>query len=148
LEGSNYQVAITPATHNFDPEKLISGWSHRHVGYIAGLGKFGVNNMIITAHGCCGRIGSFVTDLRVEADQRSPGEACLYRHDVSCVQCAERCVNTALFADRFDRWRCYEMCLRNETKYGNLGTADVCGKCLVGLPCSFTNPVEKRASSG
>jgi epoxyqueuosine reductase QueG len=147
LEDHNFRVETTPATHNFDPDKLISGWSHRHIGYIAGLGKFGLNNMIISQHGCCGRIGSFVTDLGVEADQRSEEEACLYHHDASCSKCVDRCVNSALFADRFDRFRCYEMCLRNEQEFKDLGTADVCGKCLVGLPCSFTDPVDSRTST-
>ncbi len=148
LEDDNNQVETTPATHNFDPKKLVSDWSHRHVGYIAGLGRFGVNNMIITAYGCCGRIGSFVTDLYVNADRRSQDEACLYRHDASCLKCVARCINTALFEDRFDRRRCYEMCLRNEKRFKELGMAGVCGKCLVGLPCSVTDPVKSRTSSG
>ena len=31
-------VAVTPATHNFDPVRLVSDWSHRHVAFIAGPG--------------------------------------------------------------------------------------------------------------
>jgi hypothetical protein len=75
LEDRNYRVTTTPATHNFDAKRLISNWSHRHAGYIAGSGKFGLNNMITTERGCC-------------------------------------------------------------------------GKCLVGLPRTFTDPVKNRASSG
>lgn len=148
LQDHDRRVAAAPATHNFDPKRLLSNWSHRHAAYIAGLGTFGLNNMVITGNGCCGRFGSFVTDLRLEPDRRMDGEACLYRHDGSCLKCVARCVNGALFEDRFDRHRCYDMCLRNAELFAELGTADVCGKCLVGLPCSFTNPVEKRASSG
>lgn len=40
-----YTSTILPPTHNFDKEKLISDWSHRHVGYIAGIGTFGINNI-------------------------------------------------------------------------------------------------------
>jgi epoxyqueuosine reductase QueG len=147
LEQHGFKAAITPATHNFDPKKLISDWSHRHVGYIAGLGTFGLNNMIITRSGCCGRVGSFVSDIELPGDQRPEREACLYRYDSSCLQCVERCVNAALFRDHFDRWRCYDMCQQNEANLREIGMADVCGKCLVGLPCSFTDPVSKRASS-
>ena len=146
LEARDYTVATTPATHNFDRERLISNWSHRHIGYIACLGNFGVNNMLITRFGCCGRIGSFVTDLEMPADQPVNDETCLYRYDSSCLKCNDRCVNAALFRDRFDRWKCYEMCLQNEERYLEIGNADVCGKCLVGLPCSFTNPVRQRNS--
>lgn len=148
LEARNYQVETTPATHNFDEQRLISDWSHRHIGYVAGLGNFGVNNMMITERGCCGRIGSFVTDLSVAADQRPNHEACLYRYDSSCLKCVDRCVNAALFRDRFDRRNCYEMCLQNEDRFKGIGKADVCGKCLVGLPCSFTNPVKSKSRSG
>lgn len=145
LGKSSFQVATTPATHNFDPEELISNWSHRHVGYIAGLGTFGLNNMIITKQGCCGRIGSFATNLSLDADQRPEHQACLYRFDSSCSKCVDRCVNAALFVYRFDRRRCYDMCLQNQAALEEIGQADVCGKCLVGLPCSFADPVSKRA---
>jgi epoxyqueuosine reductase QueG len=144
LEAEGYAVAVTPPTHNFDPQKLISDWSHRHIAYIAGLGRFGLNNMLITESGCCGRFGSFVTDAEIAADGRIAAEMCLYRHDGSCLRCVERCANGALTKDRFDRWKCYEMCLRNEAAFQEIGKADVCGKCLVGLPCSFTNPVRRH----
>ncbi|HEN20677.1 MAG TPA: epoxyqueuosine reductase [Desulfobacteraceae bacterium] len=143
LESAGHAVALIPATHNFDPERLISDWSHRHVAFVAGLGSFGLNNMLITESGCCGRIGSLVTSAFVEPDLRPTGEACLYCHDSSCMMCVERCVNEALFTDRFYRQKCYAACLKNEKLFQNLGKADVCGKCLVGVPCSFTNPVRR-----
>ena len=144
LESRGHAVAVTPATHNFDAERLVSDWSHRHVAFAAGLGRYGQNNMLITARGCCGRLGSFVTDASLLPDARAEAEACLHRHDGSCLRCVERCVNQALFADRFDRKQCYAMCLRNGTAFREMGKADVCGKCLVGVPCSFTNPVSAR----
>jgi epoxyqueuosine reductase QueG len=144
FETRGYAAAMTPPTHNFDPQRLISDWSHRHIAYIAGLGRFGVNNMLITASGCCGRFGSFVTDAAVAPDSGMLAETCLYRHDGSCLRCVERCQIGALSVDRFDRHRCYEMCLQNEAAFREIGQADVCGKCLVGLPCSFTNPVRRR----
>lgn len=139
-----YEVMVTPATHNFDPQKLISNWSHRHIGYIAGLGKFGLNNMLITSAGCCGRFGSFTTNMEFLPDIRPEGEACLYRYNGTCKTCINRCVGEALFIDEsFRRHKCYEVCLRNEAYYQEIGKADVCGKCIVGLPCSFMNPVKR-----
>lgn len=41
----------------------MSEWSHRHAAYIAGLGIFGINNMLITNKGCVGRIPSFYEDF-------------------------------------------------------------------------------------
>ncbi len=142
LGAAGYETVAPPATHNFNKEQLISDWSHRHVAFIAGLGKFGLNNMLITKSGCCGRIGSLVISLDIPADERPVEESCLYRYDSSCLQCVGKCVGSALFPDRFDRNNCYEMCKENEEHFKALGKADVCGKCLVGLPCSWANPVD------
>lgn len=143
LRAQNHASKIMPATHNFDPDKLISDWSHRHIAVIAGLGRFGLNNMLITEQGCCGRVGSFVMSAEVEPDPQRNHEACLYRSNGKCMKCTERCVNKALLADNFDRHKCHEMCLQNGKLFLSLGKADVCGKCLVGIPCSHIDPVQK-----
>lgn len=142
LEALGFDSTVIPATHNFDEEKLISDWSHRHVAYIAGLGKFGLNNMLITDKGCCGRVGSFVTNLEIEATTRDNKEKCLYKNSGICKKCVQRCVNDALKIDSFDRHKCYEMCLYNAEVHRDIGLADVCGKCLVNVPCSFRDPVK------
>jgi epoxyqueuosine reductase QueG len=142
LQESGYSLEVVPATHNFDTEKLMSDWSHRHVAYIAGLGKFGLNNMLITEKGCCGRIGTVVTNIKIQPTTRQDKENCLYKHNGSCKKCVDRCVNNALKLDEFNRHLCYEMCLTNGETYKDMGLADVCGKCLVKLPCSFRNPVK------
>lgn len=41
-----------------------------------------------------------------------------------------------LIIDCFDRHKCYEMSLINDKFHSDLGLVDVCGKCLVDLPCS------------
>ncbi|NLI92314.1 MAG: epoxyqueuosine reductase [Peptococcaceae bacterium] len=137
-----YQSSIIPATHNFDQERLISDWSHRHVAYLAGLGKFGLNNMLITAKGCCGRIGSVVTNIMIEPDPVTDNEYCLYKAKGTCKKCIERCAGKALQIDHFDRKKCYGILLENDKRFPDLGLADVCGKCVVNLPCTFTNPVK------
>ena len=144
LEERGFPTRIIPATHNFDEEKLISDWSHRHVAKIAGLGNFGLNHMLITEYGCCGRVGSLITTVPLEPDPPCDEEMCLYRYDKSCGRCAVRCVNGALQLNQFDRHRCYEMCLTNQDRFESLGLADVCGKCVVAVPCSHVNPVIKK----
>jgi epoxyqueuosine reductase QueG len=143
IKSGGFAVAVTPPTRNFDSQKLISDWSHRHVAFVAGLGRFGFNNMLITKSGCCGRIGSFITSLELPPDHRPDGEACLYHHDGLCKRCVNRCVGSALLPDQFYRYNCYQVCLSNEEKHGSIGKADVCGKCLVDVPCAFTNPVKR-----
>jgi epoxyqueuosine reductase QueG len=142
LQKLGYKCNVTPATHNFDSKKLISNWSHRHIAIIAGLGTFGLNNMLITDKGCCGRIGSFVTDLKIEPTKRQAEESCLYKRFGTCKKCVDRCVNDALKVDSFDRHKCYEMCLYNDKLYSGANLTDVCGKCLVGVPCSIVNPAK------
>jgi epoxyqueuosine reductase QueG len=145
LQTRGHAAASPAPTHQFDRTRLVSDWSHRHAAVAAGLGSFGHHNMLISAAGCCGRLGSLVTTLEAEPDANGGPEACLHRSGASCLHCVRRCVNDALHADGFDRFRCYEMCLRNGELHRGLGTADVCGKCLVGVPCSFTDPVAAAA---
>ncbi|MCX7708527.1 MAG: epoxyqueuosine reductase [Clostridia bacterium] len=139
-----YSSVILPATHNFDEEKLISDWSHRHVAVIAGLGDLGLNNMLITESGCCGRLGSIIADMEIEPTINKRIPTCLYKYNQTCGKCLERCTSQALTQQQFNRHQCYEMCLNNSKIHAGLGLADVCGKCLVGLPCSFMNPVKNQ----
>jgi epoxyqueuosine reductase QueG len=140
LERYKRRTGKIPATHNFDEETLISGWSHRHIAYIAGMGSFGINNMLITEKGCCGRFGSTVTDydfgIYAEREKR---ERCLNRINGSCGVCRTRCEVKALDGV-FDRKKCYGKCLENAGFHKSAGYADVCGKCLAGLPCSTKDP--------
>jgi epoxyqueuosine reductase QueG len=144
LYTKGYRACTIPATHNFDPASLMSAWSHRHAAYIAGLGTFGLNRMLITEKGCCGRIGSMVTELELSPDERIKGDHCLYLHNGSCSACLEKCPCSALQKDDFNRQKCYARLLENEAQLHLVGPADVCGKCCCGLPCSGKNPVAKR----
>ncbi|MBQ6370600.1 MAG: epoxyqueuosine reductase, partial [Firmicutes bacterium] len=54
LTSKGYHAAISSKAGTFDQVKLISDWSQRHIAYAAGLGTFGMNNMLITKKGCCG----------------------------------------------------------------------------------------------
>jgi len=137
----NYGGANIAPTGNFREDELISTWSHRHAGYIAGLGTLGINNMLITEKGCCGRLGSLVTDCPLEPTNRPDIEFCLYRLDGSCGVCVDRCVNRSLTLRGYDRFSCYSECRKNAARLPTRQPADVCGKCLVGLPCSLTRPV-------
>ncbi|WFA10050.1 hypothetical protein [Tissierella sp. Yu-01] len=127
---------------NMDYEKLTSIWSNRHVAYIAGLGTFGLNNMLITKNGCCGRLGNIITDLELKPTKRPNYEYCLFKYNGSCGYCADKCVNDALYREEFDRFKCFEMCLENEKLHSDLKEeVQVCGKCLTVVPCSFNVPV-------
>jgi epoxyqueuosine reductase QueG len=138
------KAATEPATHSYDPDLLISGWSHKSVAAMAGLGSFGLHHMIITDAGCAGRCGSLVVDVPLEPTS-SPAdphrERCLYFHDRSCTVCVSRCPVAALTETGLDKHRCHERLLLTAAyHFRELGLADVCGKCATG-PCAFRTAV-------
>ena len=143
LNKHGYNSTVIAATHNFKEDELISDWSHRHAAYIAGLGTFGINNMLITTKGCAGRIGSIVTNLKLQPTERPKEEFCLYKYNSSCKACVKRCIVDALSENSADfaRFDCYDICLKNDDYHQDLGLTDVCGKCCVDLPCTAENPV-------
>lgn len=130
----------TPPTHNFDQERLLSGWSHKHIAYIAGLGTFGHNHLLITDSGCCGRLGSLVTTMPIPATPRLDIEYCLAKAGGKCHACVFRCRYGALFKTHYDRHACYRQCLVNDAHFPDLPLTDVCGKCACGVPCSHAIP--------
>jgi len=142
MEQNGYKAGKIPATHNFDTEKLISNWSHRHIAYIAGMGTFGINNMLITKNGCCGRFGSTIINYEFKEYRQIQkiSEKCLNKLNGSCGVCQAKCINNAYENNFFNRHKCYEQCLKNAEHHKKNGNADVCGKCLVGLPCSTREP--------
>lgn len=152
-------AAIPGAAMEFDQQELVSNWSHRHMAYAAGLGTFGINNMLITRKGCCGRFNSIVTNLELDFDEPMKEEMCLYKVDESCGVCLRNCPAGALhpevmgqpeaedkFGAGFARAKCYEVCLENADRYPipqdlapsySVAGSEVCGKCVTGSPCAF-----------
>lgn len=149
LDRLGYQAVVPKATATFDQKKLISDWSHRHFAYAAGMGTFGVNNMLLTRQGCCGRFFSLVTNLPAEPGQPMEEELCPYKKDGSCGVCIKNCPVQALSGEGYDRQKCYALVTENakvHTGYGssymdetgetaNSAGSEVCGKCVTASPC-------------
>lgn len=132
-----FAAEMIRATHTYDPQTLLASWSHRSAAFIAGLGRFGRNRLIITAKGCAGRFGSVITAAGIEPDRRPLKEPCLYYNGGSCGHCFKNCPIQALGKDgSFARHRCNERLLTVDAGFAYLDTCDVCGKCAVG-PCAF-----------
>lgn len=148
LKSRGFQAGVSKESSVFYRNELISHWSQRHIAKAAGLGTFGINNMLITEKGCCGRYSSVVTNLNVEADSPLEEEYCLYKSHVICGVCVKHCPSGALTFDGYDRYKCYEVCLKNAQKHKGYGASytdgsgedigsEVCGKCVVNAPCTF-----------
>ena len=151
LEDRGYKVELTPATHNFDHVNLVSRWSHKHLGYLAGLGRFGVNAQFITPSGCAGRLGSMVTDAEFgDSPLINEKELCLHKNGRTCLVCVSRCPVGAVSEAGIDRKLCWERLKSNiaqsEELAGLENTTHVCGKCQVLVPCSLNAPKEKKES--
>ncbi len=146
LQARGHGCALTPATHNFDPQRLVARWSHKHLGYLAGLGRFGVNAQFITPSGCAGRLGSLVTTAVLgDSPLVAAKELCLYKTGHTCLKCVARCPVQAVGIEGIDRRRCWQRLNFNLDRGGTLTglekTTHVCGKCQVNLPCSLGVPL-------
>jgi epoxyqueuosine reductase len=146
LARHGYKSGLTPATHNFDEVRLMARWSHKHLGHLVGLGRFGVHRLLITPMGCAGRLGSLVTEAELGNHPliEAP-EACLLKAGRECGKCVEACPVQALGENDFDRQRCWSRLKDNRSSLDYLSdlpeSTHVCGKCAALMPCSFKNPV-------
>lgn len=133
LAGYGINVAWQLPTHNFDQQRLVAAWSHKHVAYICGLGTFGRHTMLITARGCAGRLGTLVLDYELRPSSRP--EQRFYEKCVKCHYCSEICPVQALGEHGLDKQLCYQYLLEIDAYYADLPVCDVCGKCATG-PCA------------
>jgi epoxyqueuosine reductase QueG len=160
LESMGYKAAVAKDASKFPRDTLISNWSHRHFAYAAGLGTFGLNNMLITKSGCCGRYFTVVTNLDVIPDSPLTEELCLYKKDGSCKVCIDNCPVTALSTSEYDRWQCYSLLRENAEIYTEFSSSyqddteestaikgsQVCGKCITASPCAFWQQPSSRSA--
>ncbi len=90
LSQQGFRSGLTPATHNFDDVHLMARWSHKHLGQLVGLGRFGIHHMLITPMGCAGRLGSLVTEAELgDHPLVETAEACLARAGKKCGRCLD-----------------------------------------------------------
>lgn len=131
-------AALVPATHTFDVKTLKAGWSHRSAALVAGLGRFGINRMLIGPNGGAGRFGTVFISQPLEPDQRQRNDYCLYLKNGKCRACLKVCPAGALRHDAFDGHKCYDWLLTSSKHLDLNGRlADVCGKCVVAGPCAY-----------
>jgi len=147
LAHSGYKSELTPATHNYDPDSLTARWSHKHLGYLAGLGRFGINAQLITPAGCAGRLGSLVTEAPLGNNHLvTEKELCLHKDGKECLKCLQSCPVKAVTLKGIDRHKCNQRLLVNEKRFAAKANMrddmQVCAKCVTGMPCSLQAPTK------
>jgi epoxyqueuosine reductase QueG len=132
-----------PATGNFDEKALRSHWSHKSIAVLAGIGSFGLHQLVITDAGCAGRFGSLVIDAELPIDKAEKKERCEYYASGSCLDCVIGCpVNAIDEEEPLNRQACWKQCLKNGEGFLDQGDeVHVCGKCAVVGPCVLESGV-------
>ena len=139
LRRQGFQAKPMASINDFDPVNIVASWSHRSAAYIAGLGSFGLNRMLITEKGCAGRFGSVLTSARIAPTPRSAPRYCPAVAGGACDFCIKNCPIQALSSDPtqdLQRRACYDQCLLPSPYRPEGASADCCGKCAVG-PCAY-----------
>lgn len=129
---------------------IASSWSERHAAYAAGLGTFSLNDALITPRGIAHRLGSVITDLKLEPSGRLYTERrsnCLYYREGTCGACIARCPVGALSCNGHDKNICREYVYGTVPKAVNERygvTASGCGLCQTNVPCEGRIPAGKK----
>ena len=111
-----------------------SNWSERHVGYVVGLGTFGLMTNFISKAGTCGRLASIITDWETTPDEKDYVGA--YDYCSKCRACFKACPAGALSDDGKSIPKCQAFINQmSKTSLPRVG----CGKCMAGMPCQTKN---------
>jgi len=118
-----------------------SNWSERHVGYVTGLGTFGLMTNFISKAGNCGRLNSVVTDWQVTPDVKDYEG--IFDYCSGCKACYRACPGDAFSDEGKSIDKCQQfirqMSLSSLPRVG-------CGKCMSGMPCQ-TRSFSKTGNS-
>jgi len=125
LEEAGYLSLAIPASQVVDWKKQIGHISHKKIGYLAGLGWLGRNNLLVNSQlGSRFRLVTILTNMPLTLDQpvnQDCGE---------CRQCIARCPAQAIKESQkdFDYLKCLEQC--KDFHRQRLAEQFICGVCV------------------
>lgn len=125
IQESGFQALPIPASQIIDWEKQRAHLSHKKVGYLAGLGFIGRNNLLVNPElGARFRLVTVLTDMPLEADKPLDDDC------GTCRKCLKPCPAQAIKEkkEEFDHRACFEK-LKEFRKMGIVGQ-HICGICV------------------
>ncbi len=134
IQDLGYDALPIPASQILDWEDQKGHLSHKKVGYLAGLGWIGLNNLLVHPDfGARFRLVTVLTDIPLEADKP------LRAGCEECMKCLETCPAHAIKEKRedFDHRACFEKL--KEFRNKRIVSQYICGVCV--KACSGTEPV-------
>lgn len=132
---NNIKAAVPEVVFDYNNKGFDVAWSHKSAAYAAGLGTFGVHQMLITEAGCAGRFGTLLISVEIPPTPRPKEEFCSYKKREKCLVCVDRCPAAALSAEGFDKEKCFRLLQENSRIFPGFSQTS-CGKCATG-PCAL-----------
>lgn len=141
LRSLGYEASTIAATNDYDPADPVSSWSHRTMACAAGLGKFGMNRILITKKGSAVRYCSLLTTAELTPTGPYDGPECTGLDGGPCTICMDACPVNAL-TRWFDGGKldCQELQNIYHDKMVeelSVDTAGTCGKCIAACPLAY-----------
>ena len=141
LEDLGYDALAIPASSPYDKRKNFGDLSHKHAAVAAGLGRFGINNLVLTRdYGPYVRFVTVLTNALLRPDKPLTENICLMG---KCLKCVKACPAGALENPVYDA---SEGWLINKEKCHEyiqiFSGGDVCGLCI--KACPITRPRDPR----
>ena len=123
-----------------------SFFSHRHSAYLAGLGNFGYNNMLLTPrNGPRIRFTSVITDAEIPTDSPMEGKLC-----IGCLKCTRQCPVAAVPDKHYPEGIVdKKLCVGNSERLSKEGISP-CGRCIAVCPIGkdrITGPTDDAVSA-
>ena len=108
----------------------VAFFSHRHAAFLAGLGTFGVNNMLLTrAYGPRVRFGSVLTAADIEPDPLLTEDLC-----IRCNRCVSLCPANALEEGSYPQTLTDKKACTSNSAELNKHYTSPCGICIKVCP--------------
>jgi epoxyqueuosine reductase QueG len=133
LEDLGYPALAIPASLPYDKSREFGDMSHKHVAVAAGLGTFGLNNLVLTPeYGPYIRFVTVITDAPLRSDKPLTVDICLGE---KCLKCVKACPPKALENATYNANEGWRMNKEKCHDYMHIiSSGDVCGLCIKACP--------------